>query len=144
MIATGTAAVPDGYRAITGPPTAAEYVRLRAETGLSPKTAAQAEAAIAGPWSFRHIRSASGESVAMGRVLGDGWYFLVADMATLPEHQGRGLGGFLLDALLADIRAAAPPGAIVTLLADQPGRRLSASRGFRESAPTSIGMLLEL
>ena len=65
-------------------------------------------------------------------------------MATLPEHQGRGLGGFLLDALLADVRVAAPPGAIVTLLADPPGRRLYASRGFRESAPPSIGMLLEL
>ncbi|WP_370260313.1 hypothetical protein [Cryobacterium sp. TMT3-29-2] len=29
----------------------------------------------------------------MGRIIGDGgWYFHIADMATLPEFQGRGLG----------------------------------------------------
>lgn len=140
-----TAAVALGYRAVEGAPTPEEYVRLRAEAGLSPKTPVQAAAAIAGTWRFRHVRAASGEAVAMGRVIGDGgWYFLIADMATLPPHQGRGLGSGLLDALLGDVRAAAPPGALVTLLADPPGRRLYASRGFRDSAPGSVGMLLVL
>lgn len=79
----------------------------------------------------------------MGRVIGDGgWYFHVADMATLPEHQGRGLGRRVLVDLLAQIRDVAPGGAYVTLMADAPGRRLYESMGFVETAPHSLGMRL--
>jgi GNAT superfamily N-acetyltransferase len=126
-----------------GPPAAADYVRLRAESGLSPKTMEQAERAIAGTWFFLHAESTSGETVAMGRLIGDGgWYFLVADMATLPAHQGRGLGSTILDALLAEIRSQALPGAYVTLTADPPGRALYESRGFEDVAPGRTGMHL--
>ena len=65
---------------LSGPPTIDEYLALRAESGLMPKTAAQAEGVIANSWAFRHVRTAEGEAVAMGRVIGDGgWYFLIAD-----------------------------------------------------------------
>ena len=91
------------------------------------------------------IHEASGERVAMGRVLGDGgWYFVITDMATLPDHQRHGLGGEILEALLGAIRAVAPPGAFVTLLADAPGRALYARHGFTDTAPDSIGMALIL
>lgn len=41
----------------------------------------------------------------MGRIIGDGgWYFLIADMATLPEHQRKGLGSVVMKHLLAYIR----------------------------------------
>jgi GNAT superfamily N-acetyltransferase len=69
----------------------------------------------------------------MGRVIGDGgWYFVIADMATLPEHQRHGIGGAILDSLLEDIQARAPQGAYVSLTADPPGRPLYASRGFTD------------
>ena len=81
----------------------------------------------------------------MGRVIGDGgWYFHVVDMAVLPDHQRRGLGSAVLTYLLEQIRARAPKGAFVSLLADPPGRRLYARHGFVESAPDSIGMALLL
>ena len=79
----------------------------------------------------------------MGRVVGDGaWRFLIADMAILPEHQGRGIGGAILDALLAHITEHAPPGAYVTLTADPPGRRLYEQRGFVDVTPGRTGMHL--
>lgn len=79
----------------------------------------------------------------MGRVIGDGgWYFHIADVATLPEHQGRGLGRRVLTDLLAQIDEAAPAGPYVTLMADAPGRRLYESMGFVETAPRSLGMRL--
>ena len=56
--------------------------------------------------------------------------------------QRRGIGDSVLTALLDRIRAAAPPGATVNLLADPPGRRLYARHGFAETAPGSIGMAL--
>jgi ribosomal protein S18 acetylase RimI-like enzyme len=138
---TGSSA-PTGYRLVDGPPTVAEYLALRQTTGLSPRRPDQAEAALRGSWAAVHVvHQPTGAAVGMGRVLGDGgWYFHVVDMAVLPDHQRRGIGDCVLAALLASIRAGAPPGAYVNLLADAPGRRLYQRHGFRETAPHSIGM----
>lgn len=134
--------MPDGYTFVPETAPAAAYVRLRSESGLSPKTLEQAVPALAGTWWGCHVvHDASGEVVAMGRVIGDGgWYFHIADMATLPDHQRRGLGDLVITALLARIRAAAPPVAYVTLMADPPGRKLYARHGFTEDRDRSIGM----
>ena len=131
------------YRLVNGAPSVPEYLALRQRSGLSPKLASQAEAAIAGTWAFRHVVGPDGTAVAMGRVVGDGgWYFLIADMATLPEHQGNGLGGAVLDARLAEIGELAPSDAYVTLTADPPGRGLYEKRGFRDVSPGQTGMSL--
>lgn len=132
----------DGYTLIRTTPPVDDYLRLRAESGLTPRTAAQAEPALTGTWWGCHvIHDASHEVVAMGRIIGDGgWYFHVADMATLPGHQRRGLGNLVLGTLLAHIREVTPPGAFVSLMADPPGRRLYARHGFTEDRDASIGM----
>lgn len=124
------------------PPTLEDYLHLRAASGLTPKSAAQGEGALVGSWRWSVVRR-EGRAVAMGRVIGDGgWYFHIADMATLPEHQGRGLGRRVLADLLAQIDEAAPAESYVTLMADAPGRRLYESMGFVETAPKSLGMRL--
>lgn len=125
------------------PPTLEDYLHLRAASGLTPKTPAQGERALGGSWCWSVVVH-RGRAVAMGRVIGDGgWYFHIADMATLPEHQGRGLGRRVLADLLDQIDAVAPEGPYVTLMADAPGRRLYESMGFVETAPRSLGMRLE-
>jgi ribosomal protein S18 acetylase RimI-like enzyme len=135
-------AAPQGYRLDMSTPTVDQYLRLRLESGLMPKTPAQAEAALPGSWAACHVvHEASGDVVGMGRLLGDGgWYFHVVDVAVLPEHQRRGLGDSILRALLDRVRAVAPPGAYVNLLADAPGRRLYERHGFVETAPDTVGM----
>jgi len=134
------------YRLVDGTPDVASYLRIREQSGLSPKTRTQAVAALPGSWTAVHaVVDATGEPVAMGRVIGDGgWYFHVVDMAVLPAHQRRGLGDAILRTLLDRIRERAPSGAYVSLMADPPGRRLYARHGFEESAPSSIGMVLHL
>lgn len=138
--------LPPGYALIDEPPSLDEYLRLRLESGLTPKNDLQARGALTGSWSFCHVRATADDSaVAMGRVIGDGgWYFHIADMATLPAHQRRGLGRVVLANLLDGIRTRAPARPWVTLFADEPGRRLYASAGFTESAPASLGMQMIL
>ena len=137
---------PNGYRLVDGPPTVSDYLDRRLRSGLSPKSRDQAAAALPGSWAACHVlRDAPTDAVAMGRVIGDGgWYFHIVDMAVLPEHQRRGLGSAVLSFLLEQIRARAPSGAFVSLLADPPGRPLYARFGFVESAPGSVGMGLLL
>jgi GNAT superfamily N-acetyltransferase len=132
------------YDLVPGAPPVADYLRLRREAGLSPKTEEQARAALPGSWYAVHVVG-DGVVVGMGRLLGDGgWYFHVVDMAVLPAHQRRGIGDLVLRALLDRVREAAPPGAYVNLLADPPGRRLYERHGFAETAPGSVGMALRL
>jgi GNAT superfamily N-acetyltransferase len=125
-------------------PAEADYLRLRAEAGLTPKTADQARSALPGSWAACHVlHIPTGEPVAMGRVIGDGgWYFHVVDMAVLPSHQRRGLGAIVLHHLLQRIEESAPPAAYVSLLADPPGQRLYEAHGFRTTTPNSVGMAL--
>ena len=138
--------LPAGYRLVHGVPTVDAYLGLRERSGLSPKRRDQAIAALPGSWAACYVvHEPNGQTVAMGRVLGDGgWYFHIVDMAVLPEHQRRGLGSVILGALLDRIRRQAPPGAYVNLLADPPGRPLYARHGFVETAPGSVGMALRL
>lgn len=131
-------------RLVAGPPALEDYRRLRAESGLSPKTLEQARAGLHGAWAAVHVvDDASGTTVGMGRVLGDGgWYFHIVDMAVLPSHQRRGIGAAVLAALLAEIRDRAPADPYVTLMADVPGRALYRRFGFVETAPGTVGMML--
>lgn len=133
------------YRLVSTAPAVDDYIRLRARAGLSPKTPEQAAPAVANSWAFCHVRElASDATVAMGRALGDGgWYFHIADMATDPEHQRRGVGRAVLEWLLAEIDARAPADPYVTLMADEPGRPLYRALGFVETAPHSLGMRLD-
>lgn len=132
------------YRLAADPPARADYLRLRRVAGLSARTEAQADGALAGSWCWcTAVHLPTGQPVAMGRVIGDGgWYFQVADMATDPGHQRRGLGRAILRALLERIEAGAPPDPFVTLMADPPGRALYRSLGFVEAAPGQVGMVL--
>jgi GNAT superfamily N-acetyltransferase len=136
----------DDYDLIEGPQTVEEYRRLRVGAGLTPKSEAQAAGAVAGGWYAVHVRHrGTGEAVGMGRVIGDGgWYFHLADMAVLPDHQRQGLGRRVLDRLVEEIRTRAPEQPWITLLADPPGRPLYEQAGFRDTAPGSTGMALPL
>lgn len=134
--------LPHPYRSAARPPSAAEYVRLRRESGLSPKTLAQARGALENSWMWLTIRDEIGDLAAMGRVIGDGtWYFHLADIATDPAHQRRGLGRFIVSTLLAAIEEAAEPDPYITLMGDPPGQRLYRSLGFVDAEP-SLGMVL--
>jgi ribosomal protein S18 acetylase RimI-like enzyme len=127
------------YELVATAPPMDDYIALRANAGLTPITEPQARGAIANSWAWCHVRDEAGRAIAMGRVLGDGgWYFHIADMATEPAHQRRGLGRRVLDHLIARIREVAPPNPLISLLADPPGVRLYRAAGFVETS--ELGM----
>lgn len=132
------------YTLRDGPPPASDAVLGRQRAGLTPKSPEQTARALDGSWAAAHVvADEGGEVVGMGRVIGDGgWYFHIVDMAVVPEHQQRGIGDAILARLLERIVTSAPPGPYITLLADEPGRRLYRRHGFVETAPDTIGMVL--
>ena len=121
-------------------PDATTYRRLRAETGLSPKSHEAADRGLANTLYGVSLVKA-GEVIGMGRIVGDGGtVFVVVDIAVQQDHQGQGLGKRIMAALDAWLRANAPPTAYVMLVADGDARHLYAQFGFAETAPASISM----
>ncbi|KAJ9131721.1 hypothetical protein NKR23_g11574 [Pleurostoma richardsiae] len=146
---TSTTLLP-GYCLHAGFPSVEEYRYIRLASGLSPKTEAQAKGAIGGSWYGCYVsyqppdENGTPRVVGMGRIIGDGgWYFHIADMGVLPQHQRKGLGDAILKNLLAHIKAQAPDGeAYVSLMADPPGRKLYARNGFVDSKELDeVGMV---
>jgi len=138
--------LPTGYTLKGEVPSPAEYLRLRQDSGLTPRNMEQAVLALPGSWAACHVVEATtGVTVGMGRLIGDGgWYFHVVDMAVLPAHQRRGIGDAVLTWLLDQVRQRAPADAFVSLMADPTGRRLYARHGFTERRDLSVGMAMWL
>lgn len=72
-----------------------------------------------------------GAAVGMGRLVGDGAIYLyVQDVAVLPEHQGRGVGGLIVAELVAWARHHAPDRAFLGLFAAGGTDRFYRRHGF--------------
>ncbi|WP_332702061.1 GNAT family N-acetyltransferase [Devosia sp.] len=132
------------YELIAGTPSVDDYRRLRLVSGLSEKTQSAAEAGLPNTWFAVTIRH-GGDTVGMGRVIGDGGTaFQIVDIAVEPAHQGRGLGKKIVAALVDHLRAHAPASAYVSLIADGDAKRIYAKYGFEPVMPASIGMALRI
>ncbi|KKB79842.1 hypothetical protein VW35_04940 [Devosia soli] len=131
-----------GYTLVHEAPGVDDYMRLRAVSGLSPKTREGAAAGLPNTWHGVHFLF-EGRPVAMGRIIGDGGTaFQIVDMAVEPEHQGKGLGKAIMTALVEELQSRAPSGAYVSLVADGEARHLYAKYGFEPVMPRSIGMAI--
>jgi GNAT superfamily N-acetyltransferase len=137
------AALVDEIRLVEHAPGIEDYRRLRAATGLSPKSEDAAWRGLANT-SYGVSLLRRDEVVGMGRIVGDdGCFYFVVDIAVIPELQGRGLGKRIMDALDAWLRANAPPSAHVSLFADGEAKRLYAKYGFAQS-DHSVGMFYRI
>ncbi|WP_282272521.1 GNAT family N-acetyltransferase [Stenotrophomonas sp. PS02298] len=124
-------------------PSVDTYRHLRQASGLSAKTLEAASRGLPNSLFAVQITHA-GETVAMGRVIGDGGtFYQVVDIAVLPAHQGRGLGKKVMTEIQAFIEREVPASAYVSLLADGEAYRLYQQYGFTLTAPASVGMALK-
>ena len=121
-------------------PDAEDYVRLRSAAGMSPKTLAAAHRGLPNTLYGVQLRR-QGEVVGMGRVIGDGGcFFVVVDIAVVPELHGQGLGKRIMAALDAWLTANVPTSAYVSLAADGDAKYLYGKFGFVETTPHTVNM----
>lgn len=134
-------------------PTASELAALREAADMAPRSlealrrglpnSVYAVVAVHEPETDGPTASLdrSGRVVGTARIVGDdGAVYHLCDMVVHPDHQGRGLGTRLMDALMAYVEETAPPQAYVNLLADVDG--FYERWGFERTAPASNGMYL--
>ncbi|MEZ3116093.1 GNAT family N-acetyltransferase [Halobaculum sp. MBLA0147] len=123
-------------------PEPARFVELRRAVDVPPRSVDAAERGLPESlYGVSAVHEPSGETVGMARVVGDGaTVFHVCDVVVHPDHQRRGLGTRLVDAVVSYLAANAPDGAYVNLLSDVDG--FYEHWGFEETAPTSKGMVV--
>ena len=124
-------------------PTVETYRSLRAEAGLSEKTANAAERGL--PNTIFAVQVLlDGKAIGMGRVIGDGGtFFQVVDIAVSPAHQGKGLGKKIMSEISDFISREVPESAYVSLIADGQAYRLYQQFGFSFTSPAGVGMALK-
>lgn len=73
------------------------------------------------------------EPIAMGRLIGDGTYFLVVDVVVKPEFQNKGIGSKIIDMLLAYVERETPIGgrSSVQLIAEKGKEEFYLKKGFK-------------
>ena len=139
----------DGIELVERFPDVEDYCRLRAAACMSPKSHEAARRGLPNTLYGVHLRRGAlgqaqgdrAEIVGMGRIIGDnGCFFVVVDIAVLPEWQGRGLGKRIMAALDAWLSANVPASAYVSLAADGDAKYLYEKFGFVETTPVTVNM----
>jgi GNAT superfamily N-acetyltransferase len=128
------------YRLVERDPTVEEYQRLRGAVGWGEMS--DEGVAVGLPNAlYSVVLELDGEAVGCGRVVGDGGlYFYLQDVIVLPEHQGRGQGARLMDAVMGYLARACPPGAFVGLMAAVGAEPFYERYGFRRRSDQQPGM----
>ena len=96
---------------------------------------------------FAVCAAADGEVVGMGRIVGDGAIKnTIQDLIVLPEHQGRGIGARIMDAIMAWLKenASPGPGSDVSLFTRRENECFYERYGFAESVPEKPSMRRKL
>jgi GNAT superfamily N-acetyltransferase len=121
-------------------PSVEVYNRVRVASGLSRRDPWAAKIGLANT-VFGVCVEAEGRVVGIGRIIGDGGlFFQVVDVAVLPDHQKKGLGAKIMDALVSWLRENSPSGAYVQLIAEEGTTGFYEEYSFRVRTPESSGM----
>lgn len=140
----------NGYTIIKGLPTPQVYHDLRKLAGMTPPPLEAVPKALENSFvailayetkdMLDSLTAGPEQSpVAMGRLVGDKSLFLIlVDVAVHPDHQRRGLGKRIMQALIDYVDAHAPQ-AYISLVAEPAAQRLYPQYGFKDVQP-SIGM----
>lgn len=74
-----------------------------------------------------------GKVIGMARMIGDGMYFLIADVVVRPEYQGKGIGSQIMDKMIEHVEKLTPEGgrSSVTLLSVSGKEEFYMKKGFK-------------
>lgn len=130
----------EGIEICYTPPTAKEFVDLRAAAGMRERKLPSAEKGIPHSLFWITLRH-QGRLIGMGRVIGDGGTVVqITDIAVDPQYQRKGYGSFIFNQIQKFILAEIPDDAFVCLFAEKEIAPFYQSKGFEFSQEKWPGM----
>jgi GNAT superfamily N-acetyltransferase len=111
-------------------PTPDEFAALRASIGWHPLPADTVAAGLPNAL-YAVVAESEGRVVGCARVVGDGaLYFYLQDVMVAADHQKRGIGAAMMEAILAYLRRSAREGSFIGLMAAWHARPFYERYGF--------------
>ncbi len=109
-----------------------DYYRLRKSVGWTNFSKKQAEAALDHSL-YTVIAVENNETVAMGRLIGDGQYYMIVDVIVHPDFQNQGIGTSILNMLLkyADNHTPSEGRTSIQLIAEKGKEAFYETLGFK-------------
>jgi ribosomal protein S18 acetylase RimI-like enzyme len=132
----------EGYVLVERDPTLEEYQRLCRAVGWG-------EGDIESKWIkiglqnslFSVCVTLENKVIGCGRIIGDGGiYFYIQDVIVSPAYQRKGIGGQIMDTIMEYLRAHAPNGAFVGLMAAKGVAKFYKRYGFQKRPSDAPGM----
>lgn len=109
-----------------------EYRTLRESVGWCNFTVEQSASVLKN--SLYTVLALDGEEAAgMGRLIGDGMYYVIVDVVVAPSFQGRGVGSRIMNKLLKYVEEHTPPGrrASIQLISEKGKEPFYEKLGFK-------------
>lgn len=109
-----------------------DYISLRSSVGWDNFAKEQTLKCIDG--SLHNITATKNNQViAMGRLIGDGMYYMIVDVVVKPEYQKQGIGSRIVDMLLDYVEENTPAGgrSSVQLIAEKGKEDFYTKKGFK-------------
>ena len=134
--------MPNDVRIVARPPVTHEYQRLRRAVGWPELDDATVVSGLRNTlYSLCLLKEE--EVIGCARVIGDGAiYFYIQDVIVLPEFQGCGFGGRLMDAVMAFLNHHARHNSFIGLMAAKEVKLFYEKYGFTERPADRPGMFL--
>ena len=109
-----------------------DYYRLRESVAWLNFSREQTEKALNNSL-YTVIAEDDGKVVGMGRMTGDGLYYLIGDIVVQPDHQKKGIGSTIIDMMIDYVDRETPIGgrSSVQLTAEKGKETFYEKRGFK-------------
>ena len=109
-----------------------DYCRLRESVAWLNFSREQTEKALNNSL-YTVIAEDDGKVVGMGRMTGDGLYYLIVDIVVQPDHQKKGIGSTIIDMMIDYVDKETPIGgrSSVQLTAEKGKETFYEKRGFK-------------
>lgn len=109
-----------------------EYCKLRESVGWINFSRTQTEKSLQNSL-YTVAREEDNQVVGMGRVIGDGMYYMIVDIVVQPAYQQMGIGSKILNMIIEYVDSATPDGGrcSIQLIAEKGKETFYESRGFK-------------
>lgn len=109
-----------------------EYISLRSSVGWNNFFEEQTKKSIGNSLYMITVED-NGLTIGMGRLIGDGMYYLIVDVVVRPEYQNKGIGSQIIDLLLSYVEKETPTDgrSSVQLIAEKGKEGFYLKKGFK-------------
>ncbi|MCH5265303.1 MAG: GNAT family N-acetyltransferase [Lachnospiraceae bacterium] len=110
-----------------------EYCHLRESVGWMNFSKAQTERALTHSLYTVTAVTENNHTVGMGRLIGDGFYFVIVDVVVQPDYQGKGIGREMIHRIIEYVDRETPVGgrSSIQLIAEKGKERFYEKLGFK-------------